>query len=178
MNLHQIYEEQVDFVWRTLRRLGVPEQDTRDAVQDVFLEVHAHLGSFRGQSSLKTWIFTICRTIARQRRQSSRRLPTLYEEGSVDDELDLRADVARGAEHKEQLARLSAILMPLPPEQRNVFILFEIEQWTGAEISEALGIPLGTTYTRLELARRGFRAGLLRETARQAFTSRCAGGSH
>lgn len=177
MTLHEIYEQHADFAWRTLRRLGVPEADARDAVQDAFLLVHAHLHEFEGRSSLRTWIFAICRSVARRRRLQARRAPLLYEDGSVDDELDLRTDVARGVEHNEQLARLNAILSPLPAEQRNVFILFEIEQWTGQEISETLGIPLGTVYSRLELARKAFRAGMQRDLARERFTQRRAGGS-
>ena len=71
--LEQIYERHVDFVWRTVRRLGVPEAEARDAVQDVFLAVHAHLKQFEGRSSLATWIFTICRSVARERRRREQR---------------------------------------------------------------------------------------------------------
>jgi RNA polymerase sigma-70 factor (ECF subfamily) len=177
MDLPQIYEQHADFVWRTVRRLGVAEAEAGDAVQDVFLLVHAHLSEFEGRSSLKTWLFAISRSVARQRRMSARRAPALYAEGGVDDALDLRADVARGAEHNEKVALLAAILMPLPPEQRNVFILFEIEEWTGQEISEALTIPIGTVYSRLELARKAFRAGLQRRAARERFVPRRAGGA-
>ena len=65
MNLEQIYERHADFVWRTLRRLGVSEADGRDAAHDVFLIVHQHLGRFEGRSSLGTWLFAICRSVAR-----------------------------------------------------------------------------------------------------------------
>jgi hypothetical protein len=64
MNLEQIYERHADFVWRTLRRLGVAEGDARDATHDVFLIVHAELARFEGRSSLNTWLFTICRSVA------------------------------------------------------------------------------------------------------------------
>ncbi len=177
MNLQEIYEQHADFVWRTLRRLGVAEAESRDAVQDVFLLVHRSLPEFEGRSSLKTWIFAISRSVARRRRAHARRAPQLYVEGSVEDELDLSADVARDAEHNEQRELLAAILAPLPAEQRNVFILFEIEELTGQEISDALGLPLGTVYSRLELARKAFRAGVARHTARERFAFRRAGGS-
>lgn len=177
MDLQEIYEQHADFVWRTLRRLGVAEAEARDAVQDVFLSVHRHLPEFQGRSSLKTWIFAIARSVARRRRAHARRAPQLYTEGGVDDELDLSADVARDAENNEQLELLRTILAPLPTEQRNVFILFEIEEWTGQEISDALGLPLGTVYSRLELARKAFRAGVARRVARDSFVLRRAGGS-
>jgi RNA polymerase sigma factor (sigma-70 family) len=69
MNLEQIYERHADFVWRTLRRLGVAEGDARDATHDAFLIVHAELARFEGRSSLNTWLFTICRSVARDFRR-------------------------------------------------------------------------------------------------------------
>jgi len=172
-----MYERHADFVWRTVRRLGVAEGEARDAVQDVFLAVHSNLPTFRGDSSLTTWLFAISRSVARERRRSARRAPALYAEGSVDDEIDLRADVARGAEHNQQLALLDGILNQLPVEQRNVFVLFELEKLTGEEIGAALEIPLGTVYSRLQLARKAFRAAVARMEARENFTRRRAGGT-
>src|SRR5262245_29247576 len=114
MDLREIYEQHADFVWRTLRRLGIPDAEARDAVQDVFLLIHQHLAEFQGRSTLKTWIFAISRSVARQRRLGARRAPLLTADGGVEDELDLSADVAREAEHNEQLALLDAILSRLP----------------------------------------------------------------
>jgi RNA polymerase sigma-70 factor (ECF subfamily) len=170
-----LYERHADFAWRTLRRLGVREAEANDALQDVFVIVHAKLSQFEGRSSLTTWLFTICRTVARERRRSAQRERNRLEDVSVDDELDLRADVARAAEHNERLAQLESILTGLEPEQRNVFILFEIEKLTGEEISELLAIPLGTVYSRLQLAKKAFRRALSREAARERFVTQRAG---
>ncbi|MEO7037586.1 MAG: sigma factor, partial [Polyangiaceae bacterium] len=51
MTLHEIYQRHADFAWRTLRRLGVREAEANDAVQDVFVVVHAKLSQFEGRSS-------------------------------------------------------------------------------------------------------------------------------
>jgi len=182
MNLEQIYERHADFVWRTLRRLGVAETEARDAAHEVFLIVHAKLASFEGRSSLSTWLFAICRGVARDFRIRARRGAVLEQGDELDDEIDLRADVSRRFEHNERLAELERIMSTLPSEQRNVFILFEIESLTGAEIAEALQVPLGTVYSRLQLARKGFREELERSRARERFsheksgTARRAGG--
>jgi RNA polymerase sigma-70 factor, ECF subfamily len=165
MNLEQIYERHADFVWRTLRRLGVADAEARDATHDVFLIVHAQLARFEGRSSLNTWLFTICRSVARDFRRRERRGSQLRKE--LDDEIDLRADVGRAVEHHQQLAELERILGTLSSEQRNVFILFEIENLTGEELAEVLGIPLGTVYSRLQLARKAFREELERNRARE-----------
>ena len=169
-----IYERHADFAWRTLRRLGVREPEAGDALQDVFVIVHAKLPQFEGRSSVSTWLFTICRSVARERRRRAQRERHRFEDVSVEDELDLRADVAREAEHNERLVRLEAILAALEVEQRNVFILFEIEKLTGEEISEALSIPLGTVYSRLQLAKKAFRQALSRDEARARFVAQRA----
>ena len=170
-----IYERHADFAWRTLRRLGVREAEASDAVQDVFMVVHAKLSQFEGRSSLTTWLFTICRTVARERRRNAQRDRSHLDDVNVEDELDLRADVARAAEHNERLAQLELILSGLEVEQRNVFILFEIEKLTGEEISQALSIPLGTVYSRLQLAKKAFRQALTRDQARERFVTERAG---
>src|SRR3954470_13008435 len=143
MNLEQVYERHADFVWRTLRRLGVAEGEARDAAHDVFLIVHGQLGRFEGRSSLSTWLFAICRSVAREFRRRERQGARLLTDASLDNEIDLRADVGRAVEHQQQLAQLEQILSTLSTAQRNVFILFEIEKLTGEELAEALGIPLG-----------------------------------
>jgi RNA polymerase sigma-70 factor, ECF subfamily len=180
MNLEQIYERHADFVWRTLRRLGVADAEARDATHDVFLIVHAQLGRFEGRSSLSTWLFTICRSVARDFRRRQLQGARLSTQGEVEDEIDLRADVGRTVEHHQRMAELERILSTLSTEQRNVFILFEIEKLTGEELAEALGIPLGTVYSRLAQGRKAFNEELERSRARErhglARAARSAGG--
>ncbi len=177
MNLKEIYEQHASFVWRTLLRLGVPEAEARDAVQDVFLRVHAHLHEFEGRSSLKTWLFAVARSVARERRRHARLGPHLAADGDLERVVDLRADVGRMVEHHERLQRLEGILESMPAEQRTVFVLFEIEHFTGEEISEALGLPAGTVYSRLLGARKAFRTALSRIEARERFSACRAGES-
>jgi RNA polymerase sigma-70 factor (ECF subfamily) len=170
MNLREIYEAHADFVWRTLRRLGVPEEDSKDAVQDVFVSVQTHLHQFEGRSSLSTWIFTICRSVARDRRRRLGRDRERFEDVEVEEKVDLRANVQRSAEHNERVEILEALLLGLEVDQRNVFILFELEKLTGEEISEALDVPLGTVYSRLQAARKAFRQALSRREAGERFS--------
>jgi RNA polymerase sigma-70 factor (ECF subfamily) len=61
-------------------------------------------------------------------------------------------------------------------DQRNVLILFELENMSGEEIGEALSIPLGTVYSRLWSARKAFRRALSRHEARNRSDERRAGG--
>jgi RNA polymerase sigma-70 factor (ECF subfamily) len=174
--LEDIYQRHADFVWRTLQRMGVTHDEVADAVQDVFLIVHQELDRFEGRSALSTWLFTICRSVAiRRRGQSRRRLEHLTND-EVDDVIDLRADVGRAVETNQDLLLLESILSALETNQRNVFILFELERMSGEEISEALSIPLGTVYSRLQLARKAFRTTLDRHQARASSKIARAGG--
>jgi len=60
----EAYEQLFDFVWRSLRRLGVPAASIDDAVQDVFVVIHRRLADFEGRSALKTWAFGIALRVA------------------------------------------------------------------------------------------------------------------
>ena len=175
--LKAIYTGHADFVWRTLLRMGVSQSDVSDAMQDVFLVVHRQLPSFEGRSAMNTWLFTICRTVATKRRQRYRRERENVTDSSPEDLIDLRADVGRAAEHNQELMLLETILESIDVNQRNVFILFELETMSGEEISQALGIPLGTVYSRLQLARSSFRQALTRHQAKARFEGLRAGGN-
>lgn len=155
----EVYAEHFDFVWRSLRRLGVPSSQMDDAAQDVFLVVHRRLQDFESRSSVKTWLFGIVlRVVSRYRRSAARR-PTepLSEEpvGRAAGPEEL-AEAARAARLVRQL------LDELDDDHRAVFVLAELEQLTAPEISVALGVNLNTVYSRLRTARRDFDAALAR----------------
>src|SRR5689334_11305277 len=160
-----LYEAHFDFVWRSLRRLGVPEAQMDDAVQDVFLVVHRRLGGFEGRSSLKTWLFGIALKVASLHRRTAQRRRT---EPLPDEPIDasgLPADALTEAADAARLVR--ELLDALDEDRRAVFVLAELEQMTAPEISSALGVNLNTVYSRLRLARRDFDAALARHRARR-----------
>src|SRR5262245_19509490 len=68
-----LYQSHFDFVWRSLRRLGVPEAALDDAHQEVFLVAHRRLDQFQGRSTFKTWLFGILLNVVRRHRRSRRR---------------------------------------------------------------------------------------------------------
>ena len=162
----EIYEAHVRFVWRTLRRLGVPDKDCDDATQDVFVVVHRRLHEFLPQAPLKHWLFRITSRIARDHRRSGRRKNprehglTPVEGGEVEDpEQQSPADAAE----RSAAARLICnLLQELDETKREVFILAELEQLTAPEIAQALDQPLNTVYSRLRRARLEFEEALTR----------------
>ena len=159
----EVFRELAPFVWRALRRLGVAERDVEDVCQEVFMVVHRKIGDFEGRSSLRTWVYGIAIRVAsdyRKRSHVRREIVTddVPDAASADDPLD---EAAR----REARARLDRILDELDEDKRAVFVLYEIEQVTMAEVAEAVGCPLQTAYSRLHAARKLVEEAILREAA-------------
>jgi RNA polymerase sigma-70 factor (ECF subfamily) len=168
----EIYDRYFDFVWRVARRLGVATNALDDVVQETFLVVHRRLAEPRS-SSLRTWIYGITVLIVRNHRRSLRRKsPHATAEGAVDPDAlaDLAADGPETHAQKAEAARaLHEILGGLDEEKREVFVLVELEQLSGNDVAEALGVKLNTVYSRLRLARVEFEEGVRRHRARDTW---------
>jgi RNA polymerase sigma-70 factor (ECF subfamily) len=175
MKLEDIYRAHVQFAWRVLRRHGVGPADMADAVQDVFLTVHRTLDKFEGRSSIKTWLYTLCASVARDRRGRAHRKHETARLDDVGEPIDLRASADARAEHNLRLELLQVALREMGPALGEVFVLYEIEALTGQEISDALSLPLGTVYSRLQLAREAFRGAVGRVEEKRAARARPLG---
>lgn len=167
LTLRAVYDEHFQFVWRSLRRLGVREADVPDAVQDVFLVVHRKLAEFEGRSKVTTWLFGIAMRVARDRQKLAYTRRRVDDEDAVAGCVDASADAFAELERKQGLELLELILDGMPMEQRAVFSLFELDGLTGDDIAELLEIPLGTVYSRLRLAREVFQRAVTRLRARE-----------
>jgi len=165
-----VYEQHFDFVWRSARRLGVPEAHLDDVVQDVFVTVYRRLPDFEGRSQLKTWIFGILRHTVRDLRRSQRRKPSelLEREPSDLHGLTPHEAVLRGQGQR----LLHAALSSLEDDQREVFVLAELEQLSAPEIGSALEVNVNTVYSRLRAARQNFDAALKRLRTRDEWRMR------
>jgi RNA polymerase sigma-70 factor, ECF subfamily len=176
MTYREVYDEHFRFVWRSIRRLGVRESDVADAVQDVFLIVHRKLPEFEGRSKVSTWLFGICMRVARDRRRLAHERRRSDGDASLLEAVDPSADVGAEAERKQGIGLLYTLLDSLSDEQYAVFVAFEVEGMSGEDIAESLGIPLGTVYSRLRLAREAFRKAIARTQAQAQFPQAVAGG--
>jgi RNA polymerase sigma-70 factor, ECF subfamily len=172
MTFEELYDVQFDFVWRSLRRLGVPAADLDDSAQEVFLTVHRRLPDFEPRAKVTTWLFKICMRAARDRRRRAHVRRERLDGAGVDDLADGTPDVSSELERRQDLELFDAALDGMEFDQRAVFVLFELEAVGGQEIADALEIPLGTVYSRLRLARDAFRKSVLRQAARRASISR------
>lgn len=166
MTFEEVYHREFDFVWRSLRRLGVPDSDLPDAAQEVFLVVHRRLSEFEGRAKVTTWLFSIALGVARDRRQRAHVRREVASPETVEAAADPRDDASATLERVDDLALFDAALADLDLDQRAVFTLFELEGMSGQAIAELLNIPIGTAYSRLRLARIAFRNNLKRLVAR------------
>lgn len=161
-----VYEAYFESVWHALRRLRVAEHDLMDGTQNVFVVVARKFPEFEGRAQLRTWIYQICRRVASDYRRSA---PVRREVTTDAQEIAERADsmnsVLNEAEQRQLVEIARAILDKLPEAQREVFILFELEQLSGEEIASQLQVPLGTVRSRLRLAREAFRREVERRVA-------------
>ncbi len=161
----EIYDEEFDFVFRNLARLGVPLSDVEDRAQEVFIIAHKRLDTFedRGHGA-RAWLFQIALRVASNARRERKRKPATPDLDAI---LALRSegDPESDAEQREATDRLDAILARMDIDRRTVLILHEIEEMTAVEIADVLTIPLNTVYSRLRVARQEFERLLARESA-------------
>lgn len=122
-----------------------------DLLQDAFLEVFRSLPSFRGDSSLRTWIDRCAVRVAYAHFARKRRSPALQPVAEIDAE-DPTADDRTSM--REAVRRLYTELDRLKPRQRIAFTLFEIEGRSQREIAELTSSTVATVKIRIWRARR------------------------
>ncbi len=163
LSFEKTYEEHFDFVWLSLRRLGVAPALLDDAAQDVFVVVHRRLHEFEYRAELKTWLFAIALRTARQYHRKNQAAPA-----DVLEQLPSAGPTPHDAlAQVEALRVMDAILARMDEERRVLFIMVELEQIAVPEAAQVLGLKLNTAYSRLRLAREDFNAMVKRYQARE-----------
>jgi RNA polymerase sigma-70 factor, ECF subfamily len=120
--------------------------EAEDALQEVFWAVHRGLRGFRGESRLSTWVHRIA--IHTALRTRARRRPMIAQEAST-----VSASPEDLAARREDIDRVRYALDRLSSEHRTVLSLFAIDGLSHQEIADILGVPKGTVWSRLHLAR-------------------------
>ena len=161
--LAAIFTTHYDFVWRSLRRLGVPDHAVDDATQEVFVVVSRRLADIVAGKE-KSFLFgTAVRVAADARRKQARRREDAAVELAV---ADPGAPADEQLDHKRARALLEEIVAGLPDDTRPVFVLYELEAMTMAEIAVWLELPPGTVASRLRRAREAFTHAIERHARR------------
>jgi RNA polymerase sigma-70 factor (ECF subfamily) len=150
-------------IYSLLVRAVQDRADAADLTQEVFVKVFRGIGSFYGESSLRTWIYRIAlREASNQRRwwmrHKQQEIPIEQEmtDGDYGTPVRLKDMLVDPAEspfdqalHKENRARLEAALNQVPEPFRTTLILRDIEGFVYEGVAETLGVNLGTVKSRL-----------------------------
>ncbi len=154
------------FVSRVLWAAGVPRSAIDDAAQQVFMVALKQLDELRDE---RAFLYSVATRTAK----ATRRKEAKSELGS---DPDAAAALSDGQPSPDELvnqkrarALLDEVLESMPEDIRTVFVLYEIESLTMAEIAEALETPPGTVASRLRRGREMFQAGAKRLRARDGF---------
>jgi len=145
-------------------------EEALDLSQEVFLRVFRTIQHFRGQSSLRTWIYRIAVNQARNRHRFWGRRHRA-DQVSIDEHVATHGEFLSGQNltpermlaQKELASRLHRALEALPFEQRTAIVLREIDGLSYEEIAFSLGVAIGTVKSRLMRARQALRLELAPE---------------
>lgn len=149
--------ENIDFVWRILRRYGVPEPEVDDSTQQVFLVVNQKLSRILPGSE-RAFLLAVAGRVASHAQRAARRRAAAQQ----------RYSQSRGAgsinhgytDRLEARDLLDRVLEDMPTEVRYVFVLFELEGFTVDEVAKLLELPRGTVASRIKRGRSLFQRGV------------------
>jgi RNA polymerase sigma-70 factor (ECF subfamily) len=155
-----VFKAHFEYVWHSLRRLGVRERDLEDVVHDLFVTVHRRLDAYDPARPLRPWLFAFaCRAASDYRKQARHRVVLIDDPEAL---ADPASPVDEQAMAHEDLDRVARALDALEFDRRAIFVLHEIDGVSIPEVARALGLPTNTAYSRLRLARDDFQAAIRR----------------
>ena len=158
-------------IFQTAYRMLGDSTESADMVQDIFVKVFRNIQGFRGESSLKTWIYRIAFSEILNRLRSWKRRFRAYTVSMDDDKSGQASPMQlpsngpsplQALETKEREEAIQAALNTLSREHRSIIVLRDIEGFSYTEIAEILGISCGTVKSRLARARTDMKKPLVR----------------
>jgi RNA polymerase sigma-70 factor (ECF subfamily) len=154
----EAFQRELDYVHRTLRRLGTTPSEVDDLAQEVFLALHRAWAEYDPGRPLRPYLFGIAFRIAaaHQRKRSREVVFGIVEVG------DQAPGPDDALQTKQARALVLAALERIPLPRRAVVIMHELDDVPINEVAKVLSIPLFTAYSRLRKARRELEAALRR----------------
>jgi RNA polymerase sigma-70 factor (ECF subfamily) len=166
--LEAVATENFQFIWRSLRRLGVPPAAVDDAAQQVFEVAARRLGEILPGRE-RAFLFKTALFVAAESRRGNARRRERFPDASLEELVDPAPTPEEANDWARKRALLDEILLAMRLEERTVFVLFELEELSMVEIAEIVEIPPGTVASRLRRARADFHAQAKRLRARLTF---------
>ena len=153
-SFREIYVRASGYVYTLAYRVVGTKPDAEEVTQDVFLKIHHSLGSFKFESSFKTWLYRIAVNTAlnhfkKRRRVTTREVEEVYEDPAT----VTQPEAGKRLEAEDTERSLKVLLDQLNPDQRACILSREIEGMDYQEIATSLGININTVRSRLKRAR-------------------------
>lgn len=149
-----LYQRHSGKLYNVAFRMLGSAADAEDLLQDVFLQVHKRIDSYRGEAALGTWLYRMavnaCLDHLRSRQGRQQKATDFFEDGNLEEPV-----ASRSWQPDRALDRLDleAAIDRLPPSYRMAFVLHDVDGHEHHEIAEMLGISTGTSKSLLHKAR-------------------------
>lgn len=158
------YQRELDYLLRTLQRLGVSAVDIEDLAQDVFVVLRRNWQQYDPSRSLRPYLFAIAfRVASSHRRRCWREVPLAVVDGP---DLAQRPDGLLEADQARNV--VLKVLQSIPLPRRAVLVMHDLDDMPVQVVATALSIPLFTAYSRLRKARRELKSAIVRMQERGA----------
>jgi RNA polymerase sigma-70 factor (ECF subfamily) len=161
-----VYAREFDYVWCTLRRMGVHESSLPDAAHDVFVVVFRRLGDFDPSRPLRPWLFGIAYRVASDRRALAYNRKESPTDVLPETAATTEPDALQSLERAQRRAMVHTALGSVDEAQRAVLIAHDLEERPMADVAREMEIPLKTAWSRLRLARESLTRALQRAMKR------------
>ena len=154
------FQRELDYVYRSLRRLGTPPSEVDDLAQEVFLALRQSWHDYDRERPLRPYLFGIAFRISAA-SQRKRRREVAFGVIEADDQGPGPDDALLAKQMRAQVLRA---LEQVPLKRRAVLVMHDIDDIAVREIASTLEIPLFTVYSRLRKGRRELESALRRAT--------------
>ena len=153
-----IVEKHTDLVYNVAYRMMNNAQDAQDITQETFLSAYRSWASFRGGSSVSTWLYRIAVNACLMRLRKEKRARALTDTGYKDmNVIDWVADPSAGPErlaiNSELREEMGRAIASLPPNLRAAVVMRDIQELSNTDASDALGITVSSLKARLHRGR-------------------------
>ncbi len=165
----EIYQRHHRRVYSICLRMLKNTTEAEDLTQDVFIQLHRKIGSFRGDSAFTTWLH---RLTVNQVLMHFRKRNVKFEKTT--DEGETPVQVVDGTRNPRKMPVVDKIALEnaieqLPNGYRNVFVLHDVEGYEHEEVARILGCSVGTSKSQLHKARLKLRKLLQRKAPPRLF---------
>jgi RNA polymerase sigma-70 factor (ECF subfamily) len=156
VNFEQLANEHKDTVYRQMIRVCGNREDAEDVLVEALLRAYRHLDELRDSVAFRAWLAQIARRVCWQLKERDALLPlvqlsALEEEGAEIAGTEAAPDTEFAS--REMKALLNEAITSLPEDYRRVYQMRDVEEMSGAEVSERLGISIPAMKSRLHRAR-------------------------